>query len=214
MTNINESNIFAIKGREYHKLLLLRSKRNLIVEKGEEAVFSVLDSLSMAKGFHLGLQLADAERRRIGDISRLYVYGKDNVKNWDIMSRIYVKETPMGAWQAYLFQTSPTQLPWTWHGGYIVRRYVFHETDLSNISLLKDFKLTDLPNPDIIYPSVDTEATPDGLVAHVYCCFWNQWVGLVREHIKMEMYKGKIVSYEEIAEDRLILYEYDCGILF
>ena len=49
-------------------------------------------------------------------------------------------------------------------------------------------------------------------IANVYCCYWNEWKGLVREHIRMEISSNKIVSYKNVGE--YIFYKYDCGIRF
>ena len=49
-------------------------------------------------------------------------------------------------------------------------------------------------------------------IADIYCCYWNDWKGLVREHIQIVFSKGHIISYE--VKDSLVLYEYDCKIMF
>jgi len=30
----------------------------------------------------------------------------------------------------------------------------------------------------------------DSVVAHVFCCYWNDWKGLIREHVKMTLKNG------------------------
>ena len=64
-----------------------------------------------------------------------------------------------------------------------------------------------------ILPSVTFQKDEDGsAIADVYCCYWNEWKGLVREHIQITFDCDYVISFNKIKEQ--VLYKYDCGILF
>lgn len=147
----------------------------------------------------------------MGDESNYYVYDNNN-EDKDLLKYLHVDETPMGAWQVYLLMTSPTQLPTFWHGGYIERKFILRRDDLYDIKPLQNYELSDLLKQDILNPSVEVEKDSDLMTAQIHCCYWNEWKGLVREHVEIQMQNGKVTSYEE--KDKFVIYKYDCGILF
>jgi hypothetical protein len=118
----------------------------------------------------------------------------------------------MGAWQVYLLMTSPTQLPTYWHGGYIKRTFILEGDELYDIKALKNYDLSDLVKQKMLYPEVVFEMNTDIKTAHIYCCYWNEWKGLVREHVEMQIHNGKVISYEKKSE--FVIYKYHCGIYF
>lgn len=205
---IDEGNIFASKAKDYH----WRIKVNLdsLKKKGDDAVFYDLDALSLENGYHMGLRTA--EQSGMGDESSFYVYDKNNQVDRDILKYIHVDETPMGAWQVYLLMTSPTQLPTYWHGGYIKRTFILEGDELYDIKALKNYDLSDLVKQKMLYPEVVFEMNTDIKTAHIYCCYWNEWKGLVREHVEMQIHNGKVISYEKKSE--FVIYKYHCGIYF
>ena len=205
---IEEGNIFASKGGNYH----WRIKTNIdsLKQKGDDAAFWDLDSLSLEEGHHLGLRVA--VQQGMGDESNFYVYDKDGKEDKDLLKYINVDETAMGAWQVYLLMTSPTLLPTFWHGGYIKRKFILKEEDMREIEPLKHFELSGLTKQGWLYPSVEIEHDSGTLKANIHCCYWNDWKGLVREHSEIKIHNGKVTSYK--ANDQFVVYKYDCGILF
>ena len=205
---IDEGNIFSAKAKDYH----WRIKTNLdsLKKKGDDAVFYDLDALSLEDGYHIGLRTA--EQQGMGDESNFYVYGKDNDEDKDLLKYIHLDETPMGAWQIYLLMTSPTLLPTFWHGGYIERKFILQEKDLYEIEVLSCYALSDLTARNMLYPDVEVKRNGDILTASVYCCYWNEWEGLVREHVEIQVCNGKVTSYEE--KGKFIIFKYHCGIYF
>ena len=205
---IDEGNIFSAKAKDYH----WRIKTNLdsLKKKGDDAVFYDLDELSLEDGYHIGLRTA--EQQGMGDESNFYVYGKDNDEDKDLLKYIHLDETPMGAWQIYLLMTSPTLLPTFWHGGYIERKFILQEKDLYEIEVLSCYALSDLKARNMLYPDVEVKRNGDILTASVYCCYWNEWEGLVREHVEIQVCNGKVTSYEE--KGKFIIFKYHCGIYF
>ena len=52
----------------------------------------------------------------------------------------------------------------------------------------------------------------DGQCADVYCTYWNDWAGLVRDHLQILFQEDGKVEINQ--SESLVLFEYDCGILF
>lgn len=179
-------------------------------KKGDDAVFYDLDALSLADGYHMGLRIA--EQQGMGDESNFYVYDPNGREDKDILKYIRVNDTPMGAWQLYLLMTSPTLFPTFWHGGYIERKFILQEKDLYEIEAINCYDLSELAIQSIIYPSVIIKRNDGVTTADILCCYWNEWKGLVREHVEIQMQFGEVISYRE--KETFVIYKYDCGILF
>ena len=205
---IDAGNIFAAKAKDYH--WRLKVNQDSLKKKGDDAVFYDLDALSLENGYHMGLRTA--EQKGMGDESNFYVYNQNDEEDRELLKYLHADETPMGAWQVYLLMTSPTLLPTFWHGGYIERKFILQEKDLYDIEPLNCYALTDLAKSDILYPSVESKRNADVLATDIYCCYWNEWEGLVREHIEVKICNGKVISYEE--KGKFVIYKYHCGIYF
>lgn len=208
MKYIDEGNIFSAKAKDYH----WRIKTNLdsLKKKGDDAVFYDLDALSLEKGYHICVRIA--EQRGIGDESNFYVYDRNDKEDKDFLKYIHVDETSMGVWQIYLIMTSPTMFPTHWHGGYIVRRFILQEKDLYEIEALDRYDLSDLTRQEILYPSVSIKRNAGFITAHVSCCYWNEWKGLVREQVEIKLHSGRVLEYNNVGE--FIIFKYNCGIFF
>lgn len=63
---------------------------------------------------------------------------------------------------------------------------------------------------DILLPKVKMSA--DKEYADVYCTYWNEWKGLVREHLRVHFDEDGSASVTD--SDEFIFYSYDCGILY
>ena len=224
LMNIDAINTYSIKGEDfYEKRIESVIWTKDIKDKGE--VFSSLTSLNMEEGWKLGLKLADNQTHRLGDESWFYCYDCLGHVEKELQKYINLAPTEMGAWEMYLLMSSSTVLPTFWHGGYIHRKFIFDISDLEHIDALHGKDLSVLMNDGQLLPKVSIEKDMSNLesenffstseekyIANVYCCYWNEWKGLVREHIRMEISSNKIVSYKNVGE--YIFYKYDCGIRF
>lgn len=209
---ISDSNEYSLKGLEFHELLANHTTKETKV-KNKSNIFESLDELSLPQGDFLGLRLASSDTDDIGDESEFYVYRSGDERDRDVLKHLITKQSPMAAWQIYLLKTSPTVMPVFWHGGYIRRDYIFSKESLKQIAELKKYDLSAIEKEDMILPSVTVDKTSnDKYVAHVYCTFWNDWKGLVREHVEITITGNRVTEYKEAGA--LILHPYDCGILF
>lgn len=213
LEHIPSTNIYADNAIDYHKVLKTSVvKLPDIKNKGE--VFSKLSSIGLMDGYHLGLKLADENTSDLGDISKFFVYNDSGKEDFDIIKYIKAKPTTLSAWQVYLLMTSYTIMPVVWHGGYEVRRFILQEEDVRYIKQLTHLDLSALSKAGVLLPSVniDKDESTGKLVAHVFCCYWNEWKGLVRERATIVFTDNRIESFDK--EDVFIFYKYDCGILF
>lgn len=74
--------------------------------------------------------------------------------------------------------------------------------------------LSSLKYQGLLFPSVkiEKEESSDRTKAHVFCCYWNEWKGLVREHATVVFVGNSIADFQQ--EDLNVFYPYDCGICF
>ena len=78
---------------------------------------------------------------------------------------------------------------------------------------LKYYDLSNLTKENLLLPTVTIDKqSKDSIIAHVYCTFWNEWKGLVREHIEITISNNRVSDYKNA--DALVLHHYNCGILF
>lgn len=210
---IETTNVYEHIGKEYHNLLNKRIVKYYQI-KDKNEVFTILNYLSLDEGTHLGLRIAEEQTELMGDESNFYIYDNFGKEELDIIKYIRVKPSKMSAWQVYLLMTSPTVMPVFWHGEYSVRKFIFKESDLDSIEQLANSDLSSLLKLNLIQPSVviEQETDPNKFIAHVYCCYWNDWKGLVREHAKIEFEDNKILSYN--VEDEFIFFKYHSRIFF
>lgn len=225
MDNIAD-NRFGMVGREFIKTL---SKLVDNSDKDKRALFDTLSQLSLPENKSLGLHLPVNIGH--GDNSWFYVYPKGNdpfegfspidnkfatlfnKMNNNDFEYLRVIPSAMGAWQAYLYNISSTILPYYWHGGYEHRTYIFSLKDLDNfhgkINLISgavpDRIMEEQILPDVIYKRRKAKVT---------CCYWSEWAGLVQDNItiRFDGKHDKIVSM--CLNNRKMLVEYNCGILF
>lgn len=212
------TNEYSALGETFHQKL--REEIVPAVEMEDKSdIFKTLNELSIGKGLQLRLKVASSQTGSTGDESKFYIYGSNVEKDFEVIKHLIAEPTEMAAWQVYLLQTSTTVMPVFWHGGYIVRKFIFKPSDLNRISEVKYCDFSGLLSAGLLLPSVSVHETPEDLgakgydhIADIYCCYWNDWKGLVREHIQIVFSKGHIISYE--VKDSLVLYEYDCKIMF
>ena len=106
--------------------------------------------------------------------------------------------------------TAPTVMPVFWHGGYICRDFIFDVVDLEKIKAIEPYDFTILAMDDILLP--DVKMSDDRTYADVYCTYWNEWEGLIREHVRITFKADG--SAEASEPDKFTYYKYDCGICF
>jgi hypothetical protein len=215
---INESkNIYSFKAKEFHNRLLCSVTISDVKNKSE--VFYSLSSIMLSSGYELGLRLP--EKEGTGDVSRFFVYDKYGKEDEDIVKYLHSDSSAMGAWQTYLLMTSSTVMPVWWHGGYIVRKFIYDKNDIYEIKALKGKDLSGLVEQKFLLPDIQikkvsgipgTKQERGQFEADIYCCYWNEWEGLVREHSKVLINDSKVENYSFI--DKFVIYPYKCDILF
>ena len=147
----------------------------------------------------------------MGDHTGFMLYWENEIDEEALLRYIRLEMSEQGVWQLYLLKTTPCVMPAYWHGEYMKRKFIFDKYDLYGIEALNDYDLTDLIACPVVWPSVSLDhLAKDSVVAHVFCCYWNDWKGLIREHVKMTLKNGRVEKYE-IMED-LVIYKYHCGI--
>ncbi len=211
-------NAYNKKGIDFLNVISL-----LLSDKGRkncDALFDVLDKLSLKEGYHLGLKLANEEG--LGQESSFFTFGGDcDQKVMKILAPyefdfvallkdLVFSPSKMTAWQLYLLFISPTVLPTFWHGGYIHRRFFFGLSDKKEYVDIEPIYRQSfwLKTKIIPEPSVELK---DGKYI-VKCAYWSDWQGLVLETFKCAfLEKGKVKLYRPTQR---VLYKYNCGILF
>lgn len=197
-TQTNELSKF---GQKFHSLL-----NQIITDNTPELVFSMLNKLSLTCG-NLKLHVATSETHDIGDESYFYI-GDDENRDYKIYKHLKAEPSIEAAWQIYLLRYASTVMPVFWHGGYIVRDYVFDEASLNDYVPLECYDISGLSRENLLLPEVNL--SPDGRIADVYCTYWNDWKGLVRDHVQLTFLHNGKVKVTEI--EPLCLFEYNCGI--
>ena len=210
-------NALSEMGKDYHRWLsahvegYIEEKPYDLLSKLDELSIdeSQLYSLTPSKPHHVGT--IDPKMGGMGDNTGFVLYWESETNEEALLRYILVEMSEQGVWQLYLLKTTPCVMPSVWHGEYMRRKFIFEKYDLSVIEALNDYDLTDLMACPIIWPSVSLEhQTEDSVVAHVFCCYWNDWKGLIREHVKMTLKNGRLEKYEN--QDDLVIYKYHCGI--
>lgn len=216
---VDKLNDFSLSGIEIHDIItnsIVKTKD--IKDKGE--LFNRAKALSLKPGYKLGLHIADENTPDIGDESYFFLYDNSGAEHKIYKSRINpedvdtslikVAPTAIGAWQLYLLITSPTIMPVFWHGGYNVRKYIFSVDDLKTIEPIQNLDFTILNHDGLLLPVVNM--SKDRKTADVYCTYWNDWQGLVREHVQVKFNSDGTASIGK--PDQYTFYKYDCGIRF
>ena len=221
---IDEENVYADKAKEFHNLLLNGVIKNSIKDKGE--VFGCLSSIKIRSGCKIRLRLAGYSET--GYSSYFYIYDGQNKEDTNLARYITVDNSAMGAWQFYLLMKASTIMPFYRQGRFKNRIYIYSKTDVQKIEVFKRLDISGLLAKDFLLPTVRfvkveedckdetlmfgsaTKGTHGKYEADVYCCYWNEWKGLVREHIKMIINDSNVESFEVVGN--FIIYPYDCGI--
>lgn len=201
MEYIYSGNIFSSKAKDYHWRIKVNS--DSLMAKGRDAVFTDLDALSLDSGFHMSLRYVDYNRKDEG--TYYYIHNEQNEEDKDILKYIHVEETSMGLWQLYLLMNTSKIAP-AGTGYDDEKTFVLTGKELYDISPLSFYSLRDLLRQNYLYPSIDIVKSPEGITGHVFCCYWSNYEGLVREETKIRILNGKVDSYEFVG--KFILYKY------
>ena len=199
-TKTNELSKF---GQRFHALL-----NQIISDNTPELVFSMLDKLSISKN-KLRLHVATNQTHDIGDESYFYIGNNEN-RGFEIYKHLKAEPSIGAAWQIYLLHHARTVMPTFWHGGYIVRDYIFDEASLNDYIPLECYDISGLSRENVLLPEVILSA--DRRTADVYCTYWNDWKGLMRDHLRITFLQNGRIKLTEI--DPLCLFKYNCGIRF
>lgn len=206
----SKTNELSRQGKAFHDLLY-----KVAESKKADVFIKSLDKISFGKN-QVKVHIADYECMGMGDESYFFIGDEDDYET-KIHKYILAESSVEAAWQIYLLFTASTVMPVFWHGGYIVRKFIFNESDLNDVEagfegtkplLCHDMK--GLSNADLLLPKVSLSS--NGQVADVYCTYWNDWSGLVRDHVQITFLRNGKIRLTQI--EPLILFEYDCGILF
>ena len=170
-------------------------------------------SVRMKDGYCLGIHIA-CETDSSEEKSYFFAHKEGEDEHQDISNYISANVSAMGAWQVYLLETAPTVMPSFWHESHIKRTFILKDTDLKKTHIPSHLDLSELTVQNLLFPSVIETAYSDGsIAAEVYCCYWNDWKGLVREHAHITIEANGSVSFC-YKDDNIVLYEYNCGIPF
>lgn len=174
-----------------------------------ESIFNHLDKLTLKEKV-LNLHIASENTNDIGDESYFYVIDKDGDRDYKVYKHLKVEPSAEAAWQIYLLHNARTVMPVFWHGGYILRDYIFDEASLNDYVPLECYDISGLSRENLLLPEVIMSV--DGKSANVYCTYWNDWKGLVRDRLHITFLRNGKVKLTEI--EPLCLFEYNCGICF
>lgn len=190
-------------GLKFHELL-----DKIVASQTPGLVFSMLDKLTLTDG-PLKLHVASGETHDIGDESYFFIGDGEN-RQYKIYEYLKTTVSVESAWQIYLLDTARTVMPVFWHGGYIVRKFIFDEASLNDYIPLECYDISGLSRENLLLPEITL--SPDGRTADVYCTYWNDWEGLMRDHFQISFLRNGKVKLTEI--EPLCLFQYNCGICF
>lgn len=184
-------------------------------EWDSESLFAVMTSVKERDGYEMRLHLA-SEANGSGDNSYFYFEDRNGEEDREIEKYLTVEPTQMGAWELYLLKMSYTQMPCFWHGGYNMCDYIFRAEDLIEAggmgeTPIKDRDLLEICEQYDLTPDVVMSSESGTSFADVFCCLWNDWRGLYREHCRV-VFKDRSTSIE--TEQPFVIYRYDCRIFF
>jgi len=207
---------------EFHDCLEKLPRDKAKVDASE--VLNTLTSLSMAPGFRLGLEWASGEWRSSEYNSNFFTCAEGRYVvpilpllitkgKVDPLKGLRVTPDACGVWQYYLLKNASRHLPAIRYGERYHCNYVMSVNDCLKIEQLEDRDLRDLTTLGIIPPSVVIEEqSSNKMVASVYCCYWNEWDGLVREQTQITVVDNEVTSAKVIST--VVLHQYNCGIMF
>ncbi len=213
---VGRLNDFSLSGKDIHDDILNSIvPTKTFVDKAD--FFYRATALSLKPGYKLGLHVANEITDDIGRENHFFIYD-DKGNEYDIYksrtnledvdtSLINVAPTAMGAWQLYLLITSPTIMPVLISRDRDARKFVFFTEDLY-LAPLQNLDFATLKHDGLLFP--DVVVSKDGKTADVYCCFWNYWRGLIREHVRITFQPDGSAIFGK--PDQYVFYDFNCDI--
>lgn len=194
----------------------------LVTPEMYDDVMKCLDALRLPENGKLDIRMSGMDEESEEDVIVMnanYEFGvRVNGKFMpSLYGSVYADTTCVGAWQLFLMANAFHLLPAIWHGGYQHYDYVFCENDLYGISELQGRDIQRLVDNNTIEPQVSISKNKVGgetkFFADIYCCYWNDWQGLVCGHYRLMMNEDG--CFERIfTMDQNVLHQYNCGIIF
>lgn len=176
-------------------------------------VFALFPEIETVKDWHISVKMCSVRNDTVGDESCFYLANsKDGMTEFKIWKYIVMPKSKRAIWELYLLMKAESLLPSWWHGTYLRRTFIFGANDFSKIPILRDRDMSALIERGYTHPSVAIEECEGGFYAHVYCCYWNEWKGLVREHVVMRVQEDRVVEYDN--EEDFVIFPYHCGVFY
>ena len=222
----NGKNEFEIEGNVFQRI----SKFEIIKSNLDYSQFIhvLFPEIQIVRNWYISVRLYSDGKNAIGDESYFYVANSKNSttyfdmesnrvkfegeRDFLIWKYVVVSKSTRAIWELYLLMNANTILPYWWHGGYRQRIFIFDDSDFAKIPALRDRDVSAVIDKGYTRSSVEIEDCEGGFDAHVYCCYWNEWKGLVREHVIMKVQENKVVEYKHGAD--FVIFSYNCGILY
>ncbi len=186
-----------------------------VYDKNYNQLLTSLECVELPYGLLLDVKCC--EREKSGDESKLYVEDSNSQRSYDVFSYLQIKQSPQGAWEAYLLYKLWHILPLWWHAKYASRKYIFDRQDLIEVAVHLD--AYDMFEKDkhvrkLLFRIFDVEPRIYRLNNSFYvsCCYWGDWSGLVREYVEVRFDGDKAVGFVEFKYK--VLYRYDCQIIY
>lgn len=222
----NGKNEFEIEGNVFQRI----SKFEIIKSNLDYSQFIhvLFPEIQIVRDWYISVRLYSDGKNAIEDESYFYVANSKNSttyfdmesnsvkfegeRDFLIWKYVVVSKSTRAIWELYLLMNANTILPYWWHGGYRQRIFIFDDSDFAKIPALRDRDVSAVIDKGYTRSSVEIEDCEGGFDAHVYCCYWNEWKGLVREHVIIKVQENKVVEYKHGAD--FVIFSYNCGILY
>ncbi len=141
-----------------------------------------------------------------------YNYEQHEKVRTSLPQHIECEPSEKAAWQIFLLYDALSQLPYDWHGEYLISINIFNTEDLTTIRGFtpKDTKeikqvLRNIEKQEDVLPQVKMISTTQAQLTY---CYWSDWTGLIRCTYIVD-FEAKTVKYSNSTA----LYKYDCGLL-
>lgn len=171
----------------------------------------------MAPRGNYHLSPIDPSKRWSRQTQRFKLWWKMEDTDKNLFPLLTVEESEMGIWQLYLLYITKPMLDAEStiddNEQLTGRKNIYDKKELTSIGALKNYDLSKAEESGLLWPSVTMNKRGDGTTkAHVYCCYWSDWAGLVREHVRVVLRNGHIETIENA--DNFVIYNYHCDIFF
>lgn len=129
---------------------------------------------------------------------------------FEMFQHMNIEKSTMGAWQVYLLCVSKTLLPFSGGLYYTKRQLILTQEQAHNIRPFWRWK--SIPELENLSEDVSPNIVIKDNQATVSCCYWNDWEGLIREHVTISFTGNGKVEIGNFLHDTII--KYCCRIKF